>query len=229
MIRHVIFDLDGTLIDSLPGIGCSVEAALAACGITAPPFDLKPLIGPPIRQILATVAGASDDPTLDRLERAFRSSYDSEGWRKTVRQPGATETLETLRARGMALWLVTNKPRLSTGMILRELALEAFFREVVCRDSQTPPFASKSQMVRDLLDRRGLDPRDCVLVGDTTEDAHAAEEAGIRCALVPHGYGKPTSRDRKGAVSLLRNWDDLLNYVERGGPPLPETVRGEAK
>jgi phosphoglycolate phosphatase len=82
--RHAIFDLDGTLIDSLPGIAWSVGEALALCGLRPLTADLKPLIGPPIRSILAAVTGLGDAPSLDRLERAFRASYDAEGWRKTT-------------------------------------------------------------------------------------------------------------------------------------------------
>jgi phosphoglycolate phosphatase len=209
--RHAIFDLDGTLIDSLPGIGWSIQAALSACGMAAGPFDLKPLIGPPIRAILAAVSGVGDAPALDRLERAFRSSYDSDGWRKTVLQPGAGDALEELRSRGVALWLVTNKPRLATRMILRELFSEGCFRETVCRDSRTPFFESKAEMLDDLLDRRNLPRRECLLIGDTLEDAQAASAAGLRCALVPHGYGGGLGATLPAGCVLLGGWRDLLD------------------
>ena len=218
-IRNAIFDLDGTLIDSLPGIGWSIQAALSACGMAARPFDLKPLIGPPIRAILAAVSGLDDAPALDRLERAFRSSYDSDGWRKTVLQPGAGGVLEELRSRGIALWLVTNKPRLATGMILRELCVESLFRETVCRDSQTPPFGSKSEMLNHLLERRGLERRQSLLIGDTLEDAQAASQAGLRCALVPHGYGGGLTATLPAGCFLLAGWSDLLDSWEAIGEP----------
>ena len=216
MIRHAIFDLDGTLVDSLPGIGWSIQTALAACGVACLVPDLKPLIGPPIRAILAALSGSEDPALLDRLERAFRSSYDSEGWRKTVLQPGAAGTLEELRRRGIALWLVTNKPRFSTELILRELGMEGLFQEAVCRDSRTPPFSSKAEMVLDLLERRGLERRGCLLIGDTLEDARAASCAGVSCALVPHGYGGERI-PAPGEVQpwRLSGWGDLLNCVSR--------------
>ena len=109
-LRHSIFDLDGTLVDSLPGITWSVEQALALCGLPPLAVDLKPSIGPPIRSILAGVTGLRDAPSLDRLERAFRASYDAEGWRKTACYEGAPDMLRRLRAGGIGLWVVTNKP-----------------------------------------------------------------------------------------------------------------------
>jgi phosphoglycolate phosphatase len=215
-LHDAIFDLDGTLIDSLPGIGWSIEAALAACGLAPRSFDLKPLIGPPIRAMMATISGVSDAPALDCLERAFRASYDSEGWRKTVCQPGAPAALAELRTRGIALWVVTNKPRLSTGMILHELALESFFTETVCRDSRTPPFASKAEMLSDLLRRRNLERSRSLLIGDTSEDAHAASEAGVPCALVPHGYGGGLDATLPEGCLLLAGWSHLLDLFHSG-------------
>ena len=190
-MRQTIFDLDGTLVDSLPGIAWSVDAALRSCGMAPANRDLAPLIGPPVRDILATVSGATDAALLDRLERGFRASYDSGGWRRTACHAGVHEMLRRLSASGERLWLVTNKPRLATDRILRELKLAGFFRETLCRDSRMPVFACKAEMLRDLVQRRGMDREECLMVGDTAEDAHAAEAAGIACVIVPHGYGAP--------------------------------------
>jgi phosphoglycolate phosphatase len=194
--RHAIFDLDGTLADSLPGIAWSIREALAACGL--PPFsmELRPLIGPPIRSILATVSGLRDAASLDRLEQAFRASYDAGGWRRTLCYEGAPELLEDLFSAGIGLWLVTNKPARATGKILRELMLNGYFAETVSRDSRLPAYGSKGEALTDLLGRRGLRPGDCVMVGDTEEDRRAAEEAGVASVIVPHGYGAGRAGER---------------------------------
>src|SRR5580658_355753 len=90
----LIFDLDGTLLDSLPGIRFSVEAAFRACGLAMGDVDLRSLIGPPIRTILARMAGKQPSgEELDQLERSFRWSYDCEGWKMTPHYEGAAEAL----------------------------------------------------------------------------------------------------------------------------------------
>jgi len=205
-VRNVIFDLDGTLVDSVPGIQWSVEAALGtACR------DLRPLIGPPIRDILATVSGASDAAELDLLETAFRAAYDSEGWRKTAGQPGARAVLEDLRAAGRQLWLVTNKPGFATRAIMSELALLTFFREMVSRDSRRPPFSSKAEMLANLLQRHTLDPSGSIMVGDTLEDCRAAAAVGMECAVVLHGYGTGLDGPLPERCRRIGGWQELLD------------------
>jgi phosphoglycolate phosphatase len=183
-IRNFIFDLDGTLVDSLPGIEESVRFA-----ISGPVPSLRPLIGPPIRSILQTLRPEATASELDDLTRRFRAAYDSGGWRHTVPQSGAAEVLASLRRLGCRAYLATNKPAAATTKILGLLAMGPFFDGIVTRDSSAPPFASKAGMLRALLRRHGLDPSRCLMVGDTAEDYTAALEAGMDALIVANGYG----------------------------------------
>jgi phosphoglycolate phosphatase len=213
LFEHVIFDFDGTLVDSAPGITRSINAALESCGMAPAQSDLARLIGPPLRTILATVSAVTEPDALDRLERSFRSHYDSGGWRRTVCQPGVPKMLRHLLNSGTTLWMVTNKPSLATGKILGELQLAGLFREVACRDSRTPPFRCKAEMLIDLLQRNRLDRAQSLMVGDTAEDWQAAETAGITCVVVPHGYGSgpvPSNCDRIGG------WEELQEICRTG-------------
>lgn len=208
-IRNVIFDLDGTLVDSLPGIARSVEAALLSCGLPPLARDLKPLIGPPIRVILSTVSGVSKPRRLNDLEQAFRLSYDSGGWRGTVCQKGAADLLGQLRASGIGLWVVTNKPADATRKILNELKLASFFQEAACRDSRVPTFRSKADVLADLLQRHALEGSTCLMVGDTLEDGEAAAAAGMRCAIVPHGYWAEQVYPLPSGCRRVSGWEEV--------------------
>jgi len=185
-IENFIFDLDGTLVDSLPGIEDSVRFAVAR---PIPP--LRPLIGPPIRSILRSLEPGATEGDLDRLTESFRGAYDSTGWRNTILQPGAAEVLAELHDQGRRAFLATNKPAAVTTKILGMLEIGQYFAGVFTRDSRTPGLASKTEMLQALLDYHSLDPASCMMVGDTVEDYLSAAEAGMDAVIVANGYGAP--------------------------------------
>lgn len=183
-LRNALFDLDGTLVDSLSGIEFAVDHALAVLELPVRSRDLRPLIGPPIRQIFHQLLPHSDEPQLTKLENAFRASYDSIGWRKTVLHENAIPLLEALGRAGIQLFVVTNKPSFSTGHILEQLDVRRLFQGVLCRDSRTPGFGSKAEMLGHLVGTYNLRREECLYIGDTYEDYLAGVESCIRTAVV---------------------------------------------
>jgi len=189
---YILFDLDGTLLDSLPGIAFSVQEACRMVGLPQPKINLRSLLGPPIRTILSR-AVATDDPALmDQLEQAFRTSYDTEGWRKTSCFDGAQATLGMMKAGGHRLFVVSNKPRHISLKILEREGLLPLFERIYTRDSRTLA-RTKQEMLHEFLSEYGVSSSDCLMVGDTMEDAMAAEAVGIGFVYMTHGYGEWTA------------------------------------
>jgi phosphoglycolate phosphatase len=210
----LVFDLDGTLLDSLPGIRYSVEAAFRACGLAMGDAELRSLIGPPIRTILARMAAkqpAGDE--LDGLERSFRWSYDCEGWRMTPHYEGAAEALESLQTAGKRLFVVSNKPRHISMKILEEEGTAGLFEEIVTRDSRTPAYQDKQEMMRYLLQKWELEPGGCLMIGDTMEDAQAASKSGMRFCLVTHGYGTVPESSAVPVAFRIDHFSELVPLV----------------
>jgi phosphoglycolate phosphatase len=206
--QAVFFDLDGTLLDSLPGIGFSVQHAFTACSLQPQHTDLRSHIGPPIRVIFSQLAPHLADADLDRLERAFRTSYDTEGWRMTPHFPGAPKLLRDLQSIGTRLFVVSNKPIHIATLILRAEGTLDLFEEVVTRDSRNPPYAGKLEMLQHLIASHGFDSTSCLMVGDTMEDATAAAAASVGFAFVRHGYG-----DVPASVPVALRLDDLSEFL----------------
>ncbi|MDP9038631.1 MAG: HAD family hydrolase [Acidobacteriota bacterium] len=184
------FDLDGTLADSLPGLEASIVEALASGGRALRVENLRPYIGPGIRTILKNLEPELTEQDLDGMERAFRASYDGTGVRNTQLFEGAKSTLERLRAAGAELFLVTNKPKLATATLLEQHGMAGLFRDRVSRNSREPAYATKGEMLVELVRRHGVEVDRAVMVGDTAEDMHAARDAGMRFAFVEYGYGE---------------------------------------
>lgn len=186
----VLFDLDGTVLDSLPGIDSSFRHACRSEGVPEPMVDLRPMLGPPIRSIFARTLNANDDELLDRLEAAFRANYDAEGWRKTSCYWGARQVLTALKRRGHRLFVVSNKPQHISVRILEHHSLLPLFEGLYTRDSRKPPYTSKTEMVRQLLTDYDVSGPECLLVGDTMEDIQASTGNGMDAVWMEHGYGE---------------------------------------
>ena len=209
-ITHIFFDLDGTLVHSFPGIAFSANSAVSRVlpDLTAP--DFLPYIGPPIREIFRQALREENPEKLFLLEQAFRKSYDSEGWTKTTAFPGVAKTLGSLREANITCFVLTNKPHRPTQAILRHLGLETFFANVFTPDTRTPHFVSKVEAALDARDRMGLPAGKGMIVGDSLDDAAAAEACGFQFAAATSGYGTAHLQQRHPVHYRLARFDDLL-------------------
>lgn len=187
-IKTLIFDLDGTLIDSSSSILAGYSFALEMHKI-APRTELTAaLIGPPLKITLSRISGSQDQDLLESLANSFKSYYDTEGYRLSRVFPGVREMLAGLRQNGIRLHIATNKRIHPTLLILECLGWSDIFGSVYGQDSVTPAFSSKGSMIRQqLLDQRIL-AEEAAYLGDRPEDGEAAEANGLRFYGAQWGY-----------------------------------------
>jgi phosphoglycolate phosphatase len=191
--ENLVFDLDGTLVDSLPGIEASMRFAIARLHPQRTLADgaLRPLIGPLLPKIMALLWPDLSPPEITALVAAYREHYLAESCAQTRPFPGVTELLGEFHRAGARLFLLTNKPRAMAEMILNRQGWTAFFEEIGCPDDSLHPFSSKAAGAVSLRDRRALAPASTLLVGDALDDSEAAAAAGFAFVRAAYGYGNP--------------------------------------
>ena len=186
---HFIFDLDGTLADTHPGIADAFGLAMADILPDQPIPDFTHYIGPPVRQVFQKALHCEDENILDALNAAFRGYYDGGCWKNSQPYPGVPELLAYLHERGLPCSVLTNKPALPTGRILEFLQLRRYFSHVISPDSISPGFSNKPQAALHLHALIGQAPASAWIIGDGMDDAAAAAACGSKFAAAAYGYG----------------------------------------
>ena len=209
----LFFDFDGTLIDSAPGILDSFRRVLAAAAVSPAVAIDSRLIGPPLGPTMARLTGERDPQRLATLVQAFKDTYDSEGYKATQAYPGLQATLATLAAAGHRLVLVTNKRRVPVEHILSWLGIAEFIRAIYTPDSWTPPLLSKVDTLQRALQENAAEA-DCLMVGDSIDDAQAAAANGVAFVAVSFGYGNAADQTEYPRLGTVASLLELVTLVE---------------
>lgn len=198
----VIFDLDGTLIDSAPSILSSLKAALNEVSVTTVRPLSHSLIGPPLPQIVSEVLGKEQHARIPDVIECFKRHYDTHGYQSSVAYPGIQDLLEQLRQTNVDLYIATNKRIVPTQSILNYLGWNHYFKKVYALDCFRPAVADKSTMLSRVIQNLKRDSTELVYVGDRFEDFQAAEINLIPFLWASWGYG---SRKSMGRIQTVLN------------------------
>ena len=185
---HILFDLDGTLVDSAPGIIDALSMTLSSNGLR-PVCELKEaIIGPPLDDMLRIISGINDAAILKILTETFKKHYDEGGYKKTRLFPGINEMLHSLRNRGYTLHITTNKRLKPTILILNHFGCSTLFTSVYSIDKALPAYTNKTVMLLDQLADQSIEVKGAVYVGDSDGDRVAAEENKLHFIRAVWGY-----------------------------------------
>lgn len=207
--KSVIFDLDGTLVDSQDSILNGIRSALDEFGLKAKIPLSRMLVGPPLVETLERITDIKNQEKINKVAHAFKLYYDSVGYIDSSPYPGIQYLLESLVQHNYVLYLATNKRQIPTDKILDHHSWRHFFSAIYCIDLNIAmPFKNKTEMISALLIDQQINPEMTVYVGDKLEDYEAAKLNGLSCALVGWGYGENLSSNG------VKSWHNADNPVE---------------
>jgi len=209
---YILFDLDGTITDSKPGIVHCIRYALDKKGISCADSILDKMVGPPFRVSMKEFLGL-EMPVIEELISLYRGLYEVEGWRECSIYDGIVPTLKTLKKGGKHLAVATSKPMKFTEMMIKGLDLEKYF-DFVGGASSDASKESKSDVIELVLKNLKIEDKSKVLmVGDRLYDIVGAKTVGIDVAGVLWGYGSEDELKEYGADYLLKTPDDVCKLV----------------
>lgn len=216
MYQTVLFDLDGTLTDSGPGITNAVMYALGQMGREVPPREsLFKFIGPPLHGSFQTFCGMDEAESAEAV-RQFRVYYNEMGGilENTV-YGGVTQLLASLQRAGLRLMLATSKPEPAAIRVMEHFGLNRFIREIIGgRDDDSRN--TKGKVIAHALREYVVDPNTAIMVGDREHDVLGAKENGIPAIGVTWGYGRRTELENAGAQVVLDRPEEVTDYLLRG-------------
>lgn len=233
--RLVMFDLDGTLLDSVPDLAAAVDAMLLALGHPAAGLDaVRNWVGNGARVLVRrALAGSLDDGGVSEedTERAlelFKEAY-ADSHALTEVYPGVVETLKWLKKHNVELALITNKPEQFVGPLLDEKKLGKFFRWIIGGDT-LPQQKPDPAALLFVMKMAGVSADEALFVGDSRNDILAAKAAGVRSVGLTYGYNHGRSITEEAPTVVVDDLRQLLPCFDKGNAiVLPDDTSAPAQ
>jgi phosphoglycolate phosphatase len=217
VIKAILFDLDGTLIDSAEGITKSARYALDHFGIeVSDERQLYRFIGPPILDSLQNLYGFSEEKAKEGVA-VYRERYNRIGIYECSLYPGVEACIRTLREQGYRIGMASSKPEESCRRILDHFGILPLFDDVVGATFDGR-INSKEQVLNEVFRRwDDLAREELCLIGDTIFDVRGANAVGIPCIAVTFGFGNLEEMKEAGIVGVCDAMESLPSLLRKIG------------
>ena len=215
--KAVLFDLDGTLVDSAPDLGAAVDKMRVARGLPSLPLArYRPMAGAGARGMLGEAFGIGPDhPDFSAMREEFFDNYQVCLLEQTLPFDGVAQLIDGLAGLGLPWGVVTNKSTRFSEPLTRGMSLFSTARTVVSGDT-TPHAKPHPAPLLEAAERLGIAPNDCVYVGDDERDILAGHAAGMGTVAAVYGYlGVAKDPLGWGAHAIINSPLELLQLLNR--------------
>jgi phosphoglycolate phosphatase len=214
-IRNLLFDLDGTLVDSRETIGASISHALEVMGLSADVGGkIDSVIGISLLDIFRDVFGMKHDQAEIAIEH-YRVHYDRLGQAGTHVYPDIFEILLELKQAGFRLFVATVKPTPIAEKVLLDLELRWYF-DGVAGSSMGHERRDKGSIIAHALEQFELEPAHSMMIGDREQDISGARENGLRCLAVTYGFGSMDELEAAGPDHMAASSGEIAAVIRNG-------------
>lgn len=207
--KYILFDLDGTLTRSHPGIIRSIQYALEKHGLPVPPEEkLMEFVGPPLAEKFVEVFGVSKEKATEMV-MTYRERYNAVGKFECGVFDGIEECLAELKKMGKTLCVATSKPETAAKEVIGHFGMTKYF-DLIGGDTDDHRRKNKTAVINYVMRAMNIsDKGDVIMIGDTHYDVLGANESGIGCVGVLYGYGDRKSLEEAGACRLAEKPGDI--------------------
>ncbi len=216
--RCVMFELDGTLVDSAPDIAISMNKMLLE--LNFPPHDLAQVrdwigngAGRLIKRALTgQLDGEPPEGLFKQAHQLFFDIYEQHIHVESAMYPGVLEGLMALREQSYILACITNKPRRFTPPLMEAFKIDHFFDYLICGDDLTVK-KPDPQVLQAILKQTNLSPQQAIMVGDSASDIKAAQLGNMNSCCVSYGYHQGKGVDALGADYIIDSIAEIPQYL----------------
>jgi len=217
MIKLVIFDLDGTLLDTLSDLTAAVNASLSAYDF--PPRtreEVQQFVGNGVSKLLERALPAYSLPFSDsaQLRARFETYYDAHLWDATTVYPGIADLLSALQTRGVQIAVASNKYQAATKRLINHFFPSVCFADV-CGQHDGRPRKPHPQIVADILKQSTIAPQETLYVGDSAVDMQTARNAGVRACGVTWGFRPREELSAENPFKIADKPQQILEIAEK--------------
>jgi phosphoglycolate phosphatase len=212
--KYILFDLDGTLIDSEEGIVKCIQYAISQLGIEEIPYDkLVSLIGPPIQDTFQILFGNKNHSLVDQAVALYRERFSTKGVVEAQLYEGIVPMLSSLNKEDLSLFIATSKPYVFAKRVMARLDMTQYFKEIYGPELDGTR-RYKADLIENILKSENIPAEQAVMVGDRSHDIVGANANALRGIGVSWGYGTKEELSEAKAWRICDSIDRLKRLLQ---------------